>query len=82
MKQVDRLLSDDGVVMEEFFARWAPYMVGCRTGVLVALDWTSFARGGSLSFRLIFVRDGFEIGAEGRVPVPPPASGYVATVEQ
>ena len=25
VKQVDRLLSNDGVVMEEFFAHWAPY---------------------------------------------------------
>ena len=30
VKQVDRLLSNDGVVMEEFFAHWAPYMVGSR----------------------------------------------------
>ena len=28
VKQVDRLLSNDGVVMKEFFAHWAPYMVG------------------------------------------------------
>ena len=46
VKQVDRLLSNDGVVMEEFFAHWAPYMVGSRPEVLVALDWTSFARDG------------------------------------
>ena len=25
---------------------WAPYMVGSRPEVLVALDWTSFARDG------------------------------------
>ena len=46
VKQVDRLLSNDGVVMKEFFAHWAPYMVGSRPEVLVALDWTSFARDG------------------------------------
>ena len=46
IKQVDRLLSNEGVVMEEFFAHWAPYMVGSRPEVVVALDWTSFARDG------------------------------------
>ena len=44
VKQVDRLLSNDGVVVEEFFAHWVPYMVGARPEVVVALDWTSFAR--------------------------------------
>ena len=43
VKQVDRLLSNRGVVVEEFFAHWVPYMVGARTEVVVALDWTSFA---------------------------------------
>ena len=33
VKQVDRLLSNDGVVMEEFFVHWAPYMVGSRPEV-------------------------------------------------
>ena len=51
VKQVDRLLSNDGVVMEEFFAHWAPHMAGSRPEVLVALDWTGFARGGSLSLQ-------------------------------
>ena len=37
VKQVDRLLSNDGVVMKEFFAHWAPYMVGSRPEVLVVV---------------------------------------------
>ena len=43
VKQVDRLLSNEAVVMEEFFAHWVPYMVGSRPEVVVALDWTSCA---------------------------------------
>ena len=43
VKQVDRLLSNEGVVVEEFFAHWVPHMVGARPEVVVALDWTSFA---------------------------------------
>ena len=46
VKQIDRSLSNEGVVVEEFFTRWVPYMVGARAEVVVALDWTSFARGG------------------------------------
>ena len=39
VKQVDRLLSNEAVVMEEFFAHWVPYMVGSRAeGVVVRLD--------------------------------------------
>ena len=46
VKQVDRLLSNDGIDMETFFAAWVPYLVGARVEVVVALDWTSFARDG------------------------------------
>ena len=45
VKQVDRLLSNDGIVLEEFFSHWVPYTFGARSEV-VALDWTSFARDG------------------------------------
>ena len=44
VKQVDRLLSNQGVDIWEFFGYWVPYMVGARSEVVVALDWTSFAR--------------------------------------
>ena len=43
VKQVDRLLSNRGVDVWTFFAYWTPYVVGARTEVVVALDWTSFA---------------------------------------
>ena len=43
VKQVDRLLSNRGVHVWTFFAYWTPYIVGARTEVVVALDWTSFA---------------------------------------
>ena len=43
VKQVDRLLSNQGVNVWTFFAYWTPYIVGVRTEVVVALDWTSFA---------------------------------------
>ena len=46
MKQVDRLLSNRGLNVWAFFAHWTPFIVGARTEVVVALDWTSFAADG------------------------------------
>ena len=46
VKQVDRLLSNQGIEVWKFFGYWVPYMVGARAEVVVALDWTSFARDG------------------------------------
>lgn len=46
VKQVDRLLSNQGIEVWEFFAHWVPYLVGSRKDVVVALDWTSFAGDG------------------------------------
>ena len=44
VKQVDRLLSNQGIDVWEFFGYWVPYLVGARVEVVVAMDWTSFAR--------------------------------------
>ena len=46
VKQVDRLLSNTGIDVEAFFGYWVPYLVGGRVEIVVALDWTSFARDG------------------------------------
>ena len=44
VKQVDRLLSNTGIDMDEFFSHWVPHVIGAREEIVVALDWTSFAR--------------------------------------
>jgi hypothetical protein len=44
VKQVDRMLSNQGIDVWEYFAYWVPYVIGSRPEVVVALDWTSFAR--------------------------------------
>ena len=44
VKQVDRLLSNRGIDVWEFFGYWVPYVIGSRPKVVVALDWTSFAK--------------------------------------
>lgn len=42
VKQVDRLLSNQGINVWELFALWVPYVLGQRTEAVVALDWTDF----------------------------------------
>jgi hypothetical protein len=41
-KQIDRLLSNQGVVLEVLFRSWVRFVVGPRTDIVVALDWTEF----------------------------------------
>ena len=42
IKQADRLLSNNGLVVDEFFAHWVRYIIGQREEVVLALDWTEF----------------------------------------
>ena len=42
IKQVDRLLSNRGIVVWEMFAAWVREVVGPRKEIVVAMDWTDF----------------------------------------
>ena len=42
IKQVDRLLSNAGVVPWELFGSWVREVVGERREIVVAMDWTDF----------------------------------------
>ena len=42
VKQVDRLLSNNGIDVSDSFARWVAYQIGERRDILVAMDWTDF----------------------------------------
>ena len=42
IKQVDRLLSNNGIDVWDSFARWVPHQIGERRDILVAMDWTDF----------------------------------------
>lgn len=42
IKQVDRLLSNEGIDVWGSFARWVPHLIGTREAVTVAMDWTDF----------------------------------------
>lgn len=42
IKQVDRLLSNQGINIDAALRHWVPYVVGPRTSINVAMDWTDF----------------------------------------
>ena len=52
IKQVDRLLSNPGIDIDAVLRHWVPYVVGSRTSINVALDWTEFDACGQATLRL------------------------------
>jgi len=55
IKQVDRLLSNQGIGVWDSFACWVPHMVGNRKAILVAMDWTDFDHDGQSTLALHLV---------------------------
>ena len=51
VKQVDRLLSNPGIEAWDIFATWVPEMVGSRTDIVVAMDWTDYDADGQPPWR-------------------------------
>ncbi len=54
-KQVDRLLSNNGIDVWDSFARWVPHQVSGREDILVAMDWTDFDHDGQSTLVLSLV---------------------------
>jgi hypothetical protein len=42
VKQVDRLLSNDGIDIDAILLHWVHHVAGSRTDIKVAMDWTDF----------------------------------------
>ena len=42
IKQLDRLLSNGAIVVWDYFEKWVPYVIGARSEIVVAMDWTEF----------------------------------------
>ena len=42
VKQVDRFLGNDGVVLDEVMPLWARHVVGMTPRIVLAMDWTDF----------------------------------------
>jgi hypothetical protein len=55
VKQVDRLLSNAGVVVWDLFDRWVPEIVGPRQEIVVPMDWTDYDSDGQTTLALNLV---------------------------
>ena len=52
IKQVDRLLSNPGIDVDALLVHWVPYVVGERSSITVAMDWTDFDADGQTTIML------------------------------
>jgi len=52
IKQVDRMLSNEGIDIDAALRHWVPYVVGPRTSINVAMDWTDFDADGQTTIML------------------------------
>jgi hypothetical protein len=52
IKQVDRLLSNEGIDIDAALRHWVPYAVGPRNSINVAMDWTDFDADGQATIML------------------------------
>ena len=57
VKQVDRLLSNPKINVDDILVRWVPYVVGARTSIVVALDWTDFDADRQATIMLSLITD-------------------------
>jgi hypothetical protein len=57
IKQVDRLLSNTAINVDDILLRWVPFIVGARTSIVVALDWTDFDSDNQATIMLALVSD-------------------------
>ena len=48
----DRLLSNPGIDVDALLRHWVPYVVGSRSSITVAMDWTSFDADGQTTIML------------------------------
>jgi hypothetical protein len=55
IKQVDRLLSNNGIDVWDSFAHWVAHQIGTHREILVAMDWTNFDHDGQATLVLSLV---------------------------
>src|SRR3954447_1981854 len=53
IKQVDRLLSNRKLASRGIFTAWVPELVGSRTDLIVAMDWTDYDADGPVALKLV-----------------------------
>src|ERR1700753_3686624 len=56
-KQVDRLLSNPKINVDDILACWVLYVIGARTSIVRALDWTDFEADKQATIMLSLITD-------------------------
>jgi hypothetical protein len=51
------LLSNPKINVDDILARWVPYIVGARSAIVVALDWTDFNADNQATIMLSLITD-------------------------
>lgn len=57
IKQVDRLLSNEAIVVDDILERWVPFVIGARSSIVVAMDWTDFDADNQATIMLALISD-------------------------
>ena len=57
IKQVDRLLSNEAIVVDDILERWVPFVIGSRDSIVVAMDWTDFNADNQATIMLALISD-------------------------
>jgi hypothetical protein len=57
IKQVDRLLSNSAVDVDDILVRWVPFVIGARSSIVVAMDWTDFDGDNQATIMLALISD-------------------------
>ena len=57
VKQIDRLLSNTAINVDDILFRWVPFIIGERSSIMVALDWTDFDADNQATIMLALMSD-------------------------
>jgi len=57
IKQVDRLLSNAAINVDDILLRWVPFVIGARSSIVVAMDWTDFDADNQATIMLALISD-------------------------
>ena len=57
VKQIDRLLSHTAINVDDILFRWVPFIIGERSSIMVAMDWTDFDADNQATIMLALMSD-------------------------
>jgi Transposase DDE domain len=57
IKQVDRLLTNAAINVDDILLRWVPFVIGARSSIVVAMDWTDFDADNQATIMLALISD-------------------------